>query len=106
MTSRLPQYSRMSVTATIELPATRDRQQVILALGARNLDQIPSRRPHRASEDRLRNRDLVVLREALNNPDRCVVDQRKTRRELGTYHVDLLDQESPVRLQTAAPDLR
>ena len=42
-------------------PASGDRQQMLLALGLRQLDQVFGRQPRRFGQHRPRDRDLVVV---------------------------------------------
>ena len=53
-----------------------------MAFRAGNLDQIDVGQSRRIRQDRLGNRNLVVVRKALNNPDRSVLDQRQARAQL------------------------
>ncbi len=74
--------------------ALRDREQMALALGARDLDQVAVGDARRLAEDRLGDRDLVILRQPPNDPDRSVVDEGQLRAELlACAPLDSLDQE-------------
>src|SRR5262245_18231557 len=65
-----------------------------LTLGARDLDQVAVGEARRLPEDRLGNRDLVILRQPPNDPDRSIVDEGQLRAELlARTPLDPLDQQ-------------
>ena len=73
-------------------PAPGDREQMLLALGLRELDQIVGRKPRRFGQHRPRNRNLVILRQAADHGRRRLLDggelrahfgERNARRDIG-----------------------
>ena len=61
----------------LEMPAPRDRQEVRLALAARDLDQVAAGEPHRLTEHRRSDRNRIIMRQAPNEPGRRVIDERQ-----------------------------
>ena len=78
----------------VDFLASRDREQVALAFGAGDLDQVAVGETRRLAQYRLGDRNLVILRQPPNDPDRGVLDQRKPHAELlARPPLDPLDQE-------------
>jgi len=63
----------------VDFLAPGDREQVALALGAGDLDQVTVGEARRLPQYRLGDRNLVILRQPPNDPDRSVLDKRKPR---------------------------
>ena len=64
-------------------PAPGDREQMLLALGLCEFDQILGRQPRRFGQHRTGDRDLVVLREAADHGRRRLLDGGELRAHFG-----------------------
>ena len=67
-------------------PAPRNRQQMLLAFGLREFDQILRRQPRRFGQHGGRDRNLVVMREAANDGRRRLLDGGELAAHFGQRH--------------------
>ena len=73
--------------------ASGDREQMRLALGPGDIDQVGVSQPRRLLQHRARHRDVVVLGEPPHRLDRRVADRRQAMGQFGPrLGLDLLDQ--------------
>ena len=64
-------------------PASGDRQQMLLALGLRQFDQVLGAQPRRFGQHRPRDRDLVIVRQAADHVRRRLLDGGELRAQFG-----------------------
>ena len=64
-------------------PAPGDRQQMLLALGLRQLDQVLGRQPRQFGQHRPRNRDLVIVGQAADHVGGRLLDGSELRAHFG-----------------------
>ncbi len=79
--------------AFADASAGRDRQEVRLAFGAGDFDEIAVVEARRLRQDRCRHRDIVIAGQTLHHAERCVVDRRQPAAELAQrFALDFPDQ--------------